>query len=90
MQRLYELDREHFEHSVYKTDDCVVIELTIFKGRSLQAKRLLYGLLAERLENELGIRPSDITVVIHEPELDNWGVAGKPASETDLGFNINV
>jgi 4-oxalocrotonate tautomerase family enzyme len=90
MQRLYELDAEHFEHSSGKTDDCAVIELTIFKGRSLQAKRLLYRLLAERLGGELGLRPQDVTVVIHEPELDNWGVSGKPASETDLGFSINV
>jgi phenylpyruvate tautomerase PptA (4-oxalocrotonate tautomerase family) len=90
MQRLYELDAEHFEHSAQKSDDCAVIELTLFKGRSLQAKRKLYALLAQKLQAELGLRPQDVMVVIREPELDNWGISGKPASETDLGFKIDV
>lgn len=90
MQALYELDGEHFERSANKSEDCVVVELTIFKGRSLQAKRTLYRLMTERIERELGIRPADLVIVINEPELENWGVSGVPASEADLGFSINV
>jgi phenylpyruvate tautomerase PptA (4-oxalocrotonate tautomerase family) len=33
----------------------------------------------------------EIPILLHEPSLDNWGVAGgKPASEVDLGFKIEV
>ena len=39
----------------------------------------------------LGIDANDITIVLHEVPLDNWGIrGGKPASEVDLGFNVNV
>jgi phenylpyruvate tautomerase PptA (4-oxalocrotonate tautomerase family) len=90
MQRLYELDREHFEHSSTKTENCTIVELTIFKGRSIEAKRMLYKLLTERLQAELGVLPTDLLVVLHEPELENWGIAGTPASEIELGFKINI
>jgi phenylpyruvate tautomerase PptA (4-oxalocrotonate tautomerase family) len=43
------------------------------------------------LEKALGIQGTDIMIVINEPPLENWGVAGgKPASEVDFGFKIDV
>ena len=38
----------------------------------------------------LGIAASDITIILHEPPLDNWGVGGRPASEIELGFRLDV
>ncbi len=90
MQRLYELDRDHFHISNNKTEDCIIIELTVFKGRSYEAKKKLYGNIAANLYKSLGIRREDVVVVIYEPTLDNWGLAGKPASEGEIGFDINV
>ncbi len=72
-----------------KTPNYMMIEFSIFPGRSLDAKRRLYAELAERL-GKLGIQASDMVIVLHEPSLDNWGVRGRPASEVDLGFNLNV
>lgn len=91
MQRLYELDRDHFEISANKTDDFILIELTIFKGRSFDAKKNLYKTTVDYLEKALNISRTDIMIVINEPPLENWGLAGgKPANEVDLGFSINV
>lgn len=91
MQRLYELDRENFETSPTKTDQYILIEITAFKGRSLEAKKRLYTAVVNNLVKAPGIRGNDITIVIHEPPLENWGIwGGKPASEVDLGFKINV
>ena len=72
-----------------KTENYTIIEFSIFPGRSLAAKRVLYEGIATRF-GALGIQPSDIIIVLHEPQLDNWGVRGKPASEIELGFNPNV
>ena len=72
-----------------KTENYTIIEFSIFPGRSLAAKRVLYEGIATRF-GALGIQPSDIIIVLHEPQLDNWGVCGKPASEIELGFNLNV
>lgn len=91
LQRLYELDRADFEIPPYRTENFTLVELTVFKGRSLDAKRKLYQVIVENLEKDPGVKPTDILIVVHEPPLENWGVAGgKPASEIDLGFKIDV
>lgn len=90
MQRIYELDKEHFEVSSNKTENCVIIEVTMYRGRSYEAKKLMYKLLTERLEAKLGIKPSDVLVVLHEEPLENWSTCGVPDSETNLGFKIDV
>ena len=89
-QRLYELDDEHFEHSG-RSDDYTIIEITMFKGRSFLAKKALYSAIVRNLAVNPGISGNEISIVIHEPPLENWGIrGGKPASEVDLGFNINI
>jgi phenylpyruvate tautomerase PptA (4-oxalocrotonate tautomerase family) len=91
IQRLYELDAEDFEVGGSKTSDFILIELTVFHGRSLEAKRNLYKAIVDSLEKALGIGRNDVLIVLNEQALDNWGVRGGiPACEADLGFNINV
>jgi phenylpyruvate tautomerase PptA (4-oxalocrotonate tautomerase family) len=92
VQRLYELKPQHFERRTAKySDNFTIIEITIFKGRSLTAKKNLYREIVKNLAEKPGIKPADVLIVLHEPPLENWGVAGgKPASEVDLGFDINV
>lgn len=91
MQRLYELDRENFEIAPTKTEQFTLIEITAFKGRSLEAKKLLYKEIADNLKMNPGIDGNDITIVLNEHPLENWGVkGGKPASEIDFGFKIEV
>lgn len=88
-QRIYELDKENFEIPSTKTEKAIIIEITLFKGRSLKAKKDLYKKIVERLAKNPGINGDDITIVLQEPPLENWGIkGGKPASEVDLGFKI--
>lgn len=91
IQRLYELEKDCFEISTNKTDKITLIELTVFKGRSLEAKKNLYSAIVKNLAQSPGIEGKDILIVINEPPLENWGVqGGLPASEVDLGFKIEV
>lgn len=91
MQRLYELEKDDFEISPTKTDNFTLIELTVFKGRSYEAKKNLYAAIVRNLAKSPGIDGKDIFIVINEPPLENWGVQGGiPASEADLGFKIDV
>jgi phenylpyruvate tautomerase PptA (4-oxalocrotonate tautomerase family) len=89
-QRLYELDDFHFEHTG-RSDAYTIIEITMFKGRSFDAKKALYSAIARNLEAKPGIPGSEVSIVIHEPPLENWGIrGGKPANEVDLGFNLII
>ncbi|MGB9980457.1 tautomerase family protein [Methanobacterium sp.] len=90
-QRLYELDKANFEYPETKTDNVTLIEITMFKGRTLESKKALYKTITDNLAQNPGIDGNDITIVLHEPPLENWGVkGGKPANEVDLGFKITV
>jgi phenylpyruvate tautomerase PptA (4-oxalocrotonate tautomerase family) len=90
IQRLYELPADHFEIPPDKTDLFTLVEITMFPGRSLEAKRRLYQAIVRNLE-KLGIGPNDIFLVLYEPAMENWGIrGGQPASEVDLGFEVNV
>lgn len=90
-QRIYELDEANFEIPETKTDNVTLIEITMFKGRSIQSKKELYKAINDNLSQNPGIDGNEITIILHEPPLENWGVrGGKPASEVDLGFDIKV
>ena len=90
-QRLLEFEKEDFEFSPTKTEQFTLIEITVFKGRSAEAKKKLYEAIVRNLGKSPGIRSSDVLIVVHEPPLENWGVAGgKPANEVNLGFKIDV
>ncbi len=90
-QRIIEIDKENFEHPENRSEDYLLIEITAFKGRSNEAKKNLYQSIVDHLVQELGIARTDIIIVIHEPPLENWGIAGgKPANEVNLGFKIDV
>jgi phenylpyruvate tautomerase PptA (4-oxalocrotonate tautomerase family) len=81
---------EHFAVPPGKTENYTFVEILMFPGRSLAAKRALYQGIVQRL-GALGIAASDIIIVLQEPPLDNWGVrGGQPGSEVDLGFKLDV
>jgi len=89
-QRLYEFDNENFESSTNKTNNFTIIEITAFKGRTKEAKKVLYQKITEKLFKNPGISPTDIVIYINEPVLENWGIRGLPGDEVVLGFKINV
>ena len=88
--RYIEHKPEHFAVPSGKPENYTLVEITLFPGRSLDAKRKLYQSIVRRF-GELGIVPSDIVIVLNEPSLDNWGIrGGVPASEIDIGFKLDV
>jgi phenylpyruvate tautomerase PptA (4-oxalocrotonate tautomerase family) len=88
--RFVEHRPEHFITPPGTSDNYTLVEISLFPGRSLDAKRKLYQGIIKRF-GALGIAPNDIFIVLHESPLDNWGIrGGVPASEVDLGFKVNV
>jgi phenylpyruvate tautomerase PptA (4-oxalocrotonate tautomerase family) len=90
MQRIVEHAHDDFRLPPGSSDDFVLVEVTMFAGRSRQAKRRLYQALVHNF-GELGTAPTDVLVVLHEPPMDNWGIrGGQMASEVDPGFEVQV
>jgi phenylpyruvate tautomerase PptA (4-oxalocrotonate tautomerase family) len=89
-QRLCELPAGCFEHEG-RSEKYTIVEITMYQGRSAAAKKALYAAIVRNLEQSPGIAPNDVSIVIHDLPLENWGVhGGKPASEVQLGFKIDV
>jgi phenylpyruvate tautomerase PptA (4-oxalocrotonate tautomerase family) len=88
--RYSEYDPVDFEAPPDKSDAYTIVEITLFAGRSADAKRALYRDVVKNL-GELGIASQDVMIVLVESPKENWGVrGGLPASEVDLGFTVEV
>jgi phenylpyruvate tautomerase PptA (4-oxalocrotonate tautomerase family) len=67
-----------------------LVEVTMFAGRSMDAKRRLYDTIVERLATT-GVAPEDVLIVLHEPPMHNWAVdGGIPATEAEIGFEVEI
>lgn len=81
---------EHFVTPARTSENYTLVEISMFPGRALDAKRKLYQNIVMSFA-ELGIEPNDIRIVLHEIPMDNWGIrGGVPASDIDLGYKIDV
>jgi phenylpyruvate tautomerase PptA (4-oxalocrotonate tautomerase family) len=88
--RYVEHKPEYFDVIPGKSENYLLVEVSMFSGRSLEAKRALYQGIVQRLAR-LGVDASDITIVIYEVPAENWGIrGGVPASEVELGFKVDV
>lgn len=87
--RLTEYDHDAFIVPTGKGATYTLVEVTLFSGRSLDAKRRLYRAMVEQL-GRFGVPNSDIKITLVEVPPEDWGIRGLPASEIELGFKINV
>lgn len=76
-QRINEYGRDDYEFPQFKSDDFMIIELTLFPGRTKEQKRLLIEEITSLLKSSLSVEPPDVFIVIDEPPLENWGIGGK-------------
>ncbi|MBC2582264.1 tautomerase family protein [Clostridium sp. DJ247] len=82
--RFFPLDKDNFYFLKERTEHYTIIEISIFEGRSIDAKKKLIRLLFERIQKELNISPNDIEITIFETPKHNWGIRGLPGDELNL------
>ncbi len=73
-----------------RTDRYIIIEISMFEGRSVEAKKLLIRLLFERIDSQLGIAAADVEVTITETPKHNWGFRGQTGDEIALNYKVEV
>lgn len=90
-QRIFELAPEDFELPPGRSERATLIEIKLFAGRTGDAKRRLYSSIVENLAASPGIDGSDITIILSEIPMINWGIrGGQAASDLDLGFKVVI
>ena len=88
--RFFPLAAEDFVYPADRSERYTVIEVSMFEGRSVEAKKQLIRLLFARLGAELGIAPGDLEITITETPRHNWGIRGVPADELELNYRVSV
>jgi 4-oxalocrotonate tautomerase len=64
---------------VTRSEDIVIVEITLNAGRSVEIKKKLYADIAARLERA-GVRPDDVLVSLIEVTKENWSFGGGRAT----------
>src|SRR5208283_2886541 len=59
---------------VDRSDDLVVIQITMRRGRSDAMKRDLYAGIAANLKSSVGVRPQDVFIYMSENDFSDWSV----------------
>ena len=88
--RFFPLERADFIFPAGRSERYTIIELSMFEGRSAEAKKGLIRLLFERVEAECGIGPNDLEITIFETPKQNWGIRGRPGDELQLNYKVGV
>jgi phenylpyruvate tautomerase PptA (4-oxalocrotonate tautomerase family) len=57
---------------IARSDGIVIIQITLSDGRSVEQKKAFYKRIAERLNQELGVRIEDVFINLVEVKKENW------------------
>lgn len=84
---------EYPEHAFAAAPDrgphFTIVEISMFAGRSVDAKRRLFAALAREFE-AFGVPARDLKVLIHDVPRENWGLRGQSAADIEIDFKIEV
>ncbi|CAN7222541.1 tautomerase family protein [Variovorax sp. LjRoot290] len=59
---------------IARSDDLVLIQMTVNNTRTVEQKKALFGRIAELLGESPGIRPEDVFVSLVEVAKENWSL----------------
>jgi phenylpyruvate tautomerase PptA (4-oxalocrotonate tautomerase family) len=88
--RFFPMEDDDFIYTIDRSDRYTLIEISIFEGRSDEAKKKLIRLLFDRIHHEVGIAPNDVEITIFETPKSSWGIRGVPGDELHVGYKIDV
>jgi len=88
--RFLHLEPGDFVFPADRTERYTIIEISVFEGRSVEAKKALIRDLYARIPAAAGIAPQDIEITIVETPRHAWGIRGMPGDEVGLGYKVEV
>jgi phenylpyruvate tautomerase PptA (4-oxalocrotonate tautomerase family) len=69
----------HF-YGIYRSADCIFIQLTLAAGRTLEQKRGFYKQVADELHRRLGVRREDVFINLVPVDREDWSFGNGEAS----------
>lgn len=88
--RFISLDKEDFIFPDDRSENYLIVEIIMFTGRTIEAKRKLINLIFKNITDLVKISMNDIEITIIESPPCNWGIRGKNAEDLILNYKVNV
>lgn len=89
-QRFIGLDADDFVHPEDRGNSYVIVEVTMFEGRSDATKRKFIAELFRRAQSEVGVSPRSLEITIVETPRVNWGIRGGNGADLALSYEVEV
>ena len=67
---------------IQRSKDCIIVQLTLNEGRTLDQKRAFYKAVATGLQQRLNLRPQDVLINLVEVKKENWSFGNGEAQYT--------
>lgn len=61
-------------NGIARSDQLIVVEITMRRGRSDAMKRALYAAISRNLETVAAVSPKDVFIFMHENDYSDWSV----------------
>ena len=58
--------------NIHRTNDLMIIQITLSAGRTLEVRKSLYQRIAELLSQQAGLRKEDVFINLVEAAKENW------------------
>jgi phenylpyruvate tautomerase PptA (4-oxalocrotonate tautomerase family) len=84
------LERSEFFYPAGRTEKYTIIEISMFEGRTVEAKKNLIRLLFSQFAEKLDIAANDVEITIFETPKANRGFRGLPGDEHQLNYRVEV
>jgi 4-oxalocrotonate tautomerase len=65
---------------IHRTADCILIQVTLNEGRTLDMKRAFYKAIADGLHDRLKLRREDVIISLIEVKKENWSFGNGEAT----------
>ncbi|MBP2000679.1 phenylpyruvate tautomerase PptA (4-oxalocrotonate tautomerase family) [Paenibacillus shirakamiensis] len=88
--RFFPMNSQDFIYPSDRSERYIIVEISMFEGRSAVTKRKLIRLLFERIAQHAYIEPNDVEITIYETPKHHWGIRGLPGDELTLGYKVDV
>lgn len=88
--RFIRLENDDYIYPSGRSDDYIILEIFIFEGRSVEAKKLLIQQLFKNIQDATGITQNDIELTIIETPRSHWGIRGVAGDELSLNYKVDV
>ncbi|MFS0724928.1 tautomerase family protein [Paenibacillus sp. 1P07SE] len=88
--RFFPMEPGDFIYPADRSEAYLIIEISMFEGRTAAAKKQFYAFLFQMIHEKLNIAPQDVEITITETPKANWGIRGTAGDELTLPYRVDV